>query len=79
MGFDPDLKTATEMAIHNMIDFLSTQDPGHPLLSRADAYSLISVACDVDITQLVDLPRVGVHVMCPKAMFTGKRLINEIK
>ena len=30
MGFDPDLKTATEMAIHNMIDFLSTQNPDHP-------------------------------------------------
>ncbi len=56
MGFDPDLKTATEMAIHNMIAFLSTQDPDHPLLSRPDAYALISVACDVDITQLVDLP-----------------------
>ena len=73
MGFDPDLKTATEMAIHNMIAFLSTQNPDHPLMSRADAYALISVACDVDITQLVDLPRVGVHVMCPKAMFTAKK------
>ncbi len=73
MGFDPDLKTATEMAIHNMIAFLSTQNPDHPLISRDDAYALISVACDVDITQLVDLPRVGVHVMCPKSMFTAKR------
>ena len=70
MGFHEDLKRATEMAIRNMITFLSEQDPDHPKLSREDAYSLISVACDVDITQLVDLPRVGVHVMCPKAMFT---------
>ncbi len=69
-GFHADLKTATEMAIRNMITFLSEQIEGHPRLSRADAYSLVSVACDVDITQLVDLPRVGVHVMCPKAMFT---------
>ena len=45
------------------------QNPDHAHMSREDAYSLISVACDVDITQLVDLPRVGVHVMCPKAMF----------
>ncbi len=30
MGFDPDLKTATEMAIHNMIAFLSTQNPTTP-------------------------------------------------
>ena len=70
MGFHEDLKSATEMAVRNMIDFLSTQHT--PVLSRADAYSLISVACDVDITQLVDLPRVGVHVMCPKLLFTPK-------
>jgi acetamidase/formamidase len=73
MGFHEDLKRATEMAIRNMITFLAEQDPDHPLLSREDAYSLISVACDVDITQLVDLPRVGVHVMCPKNLFTAKR------
>ncbi len=74
MGFDPDLKAATEMAIRNMITFLSTpgQSPVTPPLSRADAYALVSVACDVDITQLVDLPRVGVHVLCPKAIFKGR-------
>jgi acetamidase/formamidase len=69
MGFDEDLKTATEMAIRNMITFLSEQDPDHPHISRDDAYALISVACDVDITQLVDT-KSGVHVMCPKALFT---------
>jgi acetamidase/formamidase len=69
MGFDPDLKTATEMAVRNMIAFLSEQDPDHPHLSREDAYALISVACDVDITQLVDT-NLGVHVLCPKALFT---------
>ena len=71
MGFHEDLKRATEMAVRNMITFLSEQDPDHAKLSREDAYSLISVACDVDITQLVDLPRVGVHVVCPKALFVG--------
>ena len=73
MGFQEDLKRATEMAVRNMIEFLSNPEtsPVHPPLSKADAYSLVSVACDVDITQLVDLPRVGVHVMCPKAMFAA--------
>jgi acetamidase/formamidase len=72
MGFEEDLKRATEMAVRNMIEFLSNPEssPVHPPLSKADAYSLVSVACDVDITQLVDLPRVGVHVMCPKTMFS---------
>jgi acetamidase/formamidase len=69
MGFDEDLKTATEMAIRNMITFLSEQIPDHPRLSRDEAYALISTACDVDITQLVDT-KSGVHVMCPKALFT---------
>ncbi|NYF81189.1 acetamidase/formamidase family protein [Granulicella arctica] len=69
MGFDEDLKLATEMAVHNMITFLSEQNPDHPHLSREDAYSLISVACDVDITQLVDT-KSGVHVMCPKNIFS---------
>ena len=78
MGFHEDLKRATEMAIRNMITFLSTpaqsyDGPSRPKLSRADAYALISVACDVDITQLVDLPRVGVHVLCPKALFQPAR------
>jgi len=70
MGFDEDLKTATEMAIRNMITFLSQQNPGLPHMTRDDAYALISVACDVDITQLVDT-KSGVHVMCPKNLFTA--------
>jgi acetamidase/formamidase len=64
MGFSPDLKTATEMAVRNMIDFLVTEKH----LSRDEAYMLTSVAVDVDITQLVD-GNVGVHAMCPKAIF----------
>ena len=73
MGFHEDLKRATEMAVRNMIVFLSTQSEGIARLSREDAYSLISVACDVDITQLVDLPRVGVHVLCPKTLFRNAK------
>jgi acetamidase/formamidase len=73
MGFDEDLKKATELAVRNMITFLSEQNPDYPHLSRDDAYALISTACDVDITQLVDT-KSGVHVMCPKALFTGPRI-----
>jgi acetamidase/formamidase len=72
MGFHEDLKTATEMAVRNMITFLSEQNPDYPHLSRDDAYALISTACDVNITQLVDT-KSGVHVMCPKVLFTGQK------
>ncbi len=75
MGFSPDLKTATELAVRNMISFLSTPPtpgaPTLPALTRDQAYSLVSVACDVDITQLVD-GNSGVHVLCPKSIFQGK-------
>jgi len=64
MGFDEDLKTATEMAVRNMIEYLVKEKH----LSREDAYSLTSVAVDVDITQLVD-GKVGVHAICPKGIF----------
>jgi acetamidase/formamidase len=67
MGFDEDLKTATELAVRDMIDFLATEKH----LSRDDAYALTSVAVDVDITQLVD-GKVGVHAMCPKGIFNQK-------
>jgi acetamidase/formamidase len=49
-------------------DFLMTTHG----LSCDDAYMLTSVACDVDITQLVD-GNVGVHVMIPKAIFSGSK------
>jgi acetamidase/formamidase len=64
MGFSPDLKEATTLAVRDMINFLV--DKKH--LSRDDAYMLTSVAVDVDITQLVD-GNVGVHAMCPKIIF----------
>jgi len=66
MGFSKDLKEATEHAVRDMIEFL--MEVKH--LSRDDAYMLVSVAVDVDITQLVD-GNVGVHAICPKKIFTG--------
>ena len=64
MGFDDDLTVAAHKAVAGMIDFLVQ----HKHLSRDDAYMLISVAGDIDITELVDHNK-GVHVMLPKAIF----------
>jgi acetamidase/formamidase len=64
MGFDDDLTMATHKAVAGMIDFLVE----HKHLSRDDAYMLISVAGDIDITELVDHNK-GVHVMLPKTIF----------
>jgi len=64
MGFSPDLKTAAEMATRNMIKFLVENKH----MTEADAYMLISVACNLSITQLVDTND-GVHVTCAKSLF----------
>lgn len=64
MGFHQELYEATRIAVREMIDFLATEKK----MSREDAYMLISVAGDVDITELVDGNK-GVHVMLPKSVF----------
>lgn len=66
MGTDKDLVVATKTAVRQAIDFLMSRG-----LSKDDAYMLTSVACDVDVTQLVD-GNVGVHVMIPKSIFTAR-------
>jgi len=64
MGFDDDLTVAAHKAVNDMINFLVEQKH----MSRDDAYMLISVAGDIDITELVDRNK-GVHIMLPKAIF----------
>jgi acetamidase/formamidase len=65
MGFDDDLSIAAHKAVREMVDFLVAAKG----LSRDDAYMLVSVAGDVDVTEVVDRNK-GVHVMMPKAIFS---------
>ena len=65
MGFDDDLSNATRKALRNAVDFLVAAKG----MTRDDAYMLLSVAGDVEITELVDRNK-GVHVMIPKGLFT---------
>ena len=65
MATDPDLATATKTAIQEMITFL-VEKKG---LTRHEAYGLTSIAGNVAVTQLVDVPNLGVHVKMPKAIF----------
>jgi acetamidase/formamidase len=67
MGFHEDLREATIMATHEMIDFL--MQVKH--LSKDDAYMLTSVAADLHITELVDT-KCGVHAMIAKGIFTAR-------
>ncbi|HEX2602152.1 MAG TPA: acetamidase/formamidase family protein, partial [Gemmatimonadaceae bacterium] len=64
MGIDKDLTQATKIAVREAIATLQAVKG----MTKEDAYMLVSTACDVDITQLVD-GTVGVHVMIPKSLF----------
>ena len=66
MGFDPDLEVATEIAIRETVEFLQERTR----LSRGEAYSVVSMAVDLRITELVD-GNVGVHAMVPKSLLAG--------
>jgi acetamidase/formamidase len=67
MGFDDDLSNATRKALRHMIDFLVAEKG----LNRDEAYMLISVAGDVEVTELVDRNK-GVHVKLAKALFKDR-------
>ena len=66
-GFDEDLNVATRGAALDMLGLLTE----HIGLSRPDAYSLMSVAADFAVTQVVD-GRQGAHVRIPRAVFPVK-------
>ena len=63
-GFDEDLNVAMRAAALDMLQLL-TERQG---LSREDAYSLMSVAADFAVTQVVDQRR-GIHVRMPRGIF----------
>ncbi len=65
MGMDPDLDQCMAMALRDMIELLGEKAG----LSRADAYTLCSLAVDFRITQTVNVHR-GVHAMVAKALLT---------
>jgi acetamidase/formamidase len=66
MGFHEDLDEAARIALRQAIGWL-VQEKG---LSREEAYSLLSLAVDVRITQLVNREK-GAHAMIPKSIFSG--------
>ncbi len=68
MGFDPNLTKATEIAVREAVKFLQERAG----ITQGEAYSVVSMACDLRITELVD-GNVGVHVMVSKELLRGKK------
>ena len=63
-GFDQDLNIAMKNASLDMLELLSE----HRGLTKSDAYSLMSVAGDFTVTQVVDFVQ-GIHVKIPRYIF----------
>ncbi|MET0530321.1 MAG: acetamidase/formamidase family protein, partial [Microvirga sp.] len=63
-GFDEDLDIAMRSASMEMLGLLTE----HKGLTREDAYSLMSIAADFSVTQVVD-GRQGVHARIPRHIF----------
>ena len=67
-GFDRDLNVAMRNASLDMLTLLHE----HQGLSKNDAYSLMSVAADFGVTQVVD-DRQGIHVRVPRGIFPFRK------
>ena len=65
-GVGPDLYTASQDALRAMIDHLSREYRLEPY----DAYLLCSVAADLRISEIVDVPNWVVSLYLPRAVFS---------
>ncbi len=64
-GVGPDLNQAARDAVGRMIDWLGREHG----ISAIDAYLLTSVAIDLRISEIVDMPNVIVTAHCPLSIF----------
>ena len=64
-GIGPDLFGAARDAVRRMIDWLGREHG----MAAADAYLLCSVAIDLRISEIVDMPNVVVTAHCPLSIF----------
>jgi acetamidase/formamidase len=64
-GVGPDLNEAARDAVQRMIDWLGREHGIAPI----DAYLLTSVAIDLRISEIVDMPNVVVTAHCPLSIF----------
>ncbi|KAJ8462707.1 hypothetical protein ONZ51_g10728 [Trametes cubensis] len=64
-GVDSDIREATRAAVRHMIAFLVAEHA----LSREEAYMLCSVAGDLRMHEVVDMPNYVIGMMLPKSIF----------
>ncbi|KAI0795928.1 hypothetical protein C8Q75DRAFT_744419 [Abortiporus biennis] len=64
-GVDPDIREATRSAVRNMIAFLSAEYSLKPV----ESYMLCSVAGDLRMHEVVDMPNYVIGMMIPRSIF----------
>ena len=69
VGVNEDLDVAMTNAVREAVNWLSNQKMVP--MDRYEAYSLVSMAADCRVSQVVDV-RKGVHCMIPKSIFTKR-------
>ena len=69
-GFNEDLNVAMTNATREAVNWLASQKMVP--MDRYEAYSLVSMAVDCRVSQVVDV-RKGVHCMIPKSIFTKRQ------
>jgi acetamidase/formamidase len=67
-GIAPDLMEASRRATRAMIEYLGHRHG----LERQEAYAVVSVACDLRIHELVDVPNWVVGAFLPEDIFEGR-------
>lgn len=67
VGIDADLREAARKAVRGQIDWLV----GEKALDRVEAYMLVSVAGDLRISEIVDMPHYAVACSIPLNIFVG--------
>ncbi|MES1973466.1 MAG: acetamidase/formamidase family protein [Pseudomonadota bacterium] len=72
-GFGADLDQAMKSASLDMIHLLHE----HQGLSKVDAYSLMSIAADFGVTQVVDGTQ-GIHCRIDRQIFGGKGIVKDV-
>ena len=68
MGLNADLDVAAQLAVSEMVDFLVREKK----MDRDDAYILCSVACDLKIHEVVDVPNWVAGMFLPETIVEGR-------
>lgn len=68
LGIDADLREASRKALRGMVNWLVSEKG----LSREEGYMLASVAADLKIAEIVDMPHYAVACSLPLSVFVGK-------